>query len=65
MAYFQTKNIDLGKFCRVLKWKMHILWPFGLSYGHLVFLWPYGAFYGHLVYYLPFWYFVPRKIWQP
>jgi hypothetical protein len=23
---------------------IHILWRFGLSYGHLVFLWPFGIF---------------------
>jgi hypothetical protein len=45
MAYFQTKNTDLGKFWRVLQWKVlvyympiwsiiwlfeYILWPFGI-----------------------------------
>jgi hypothetical protein len=44
MAYFQTKNPNLGKFFRVLQWKMlqhfkaiwSILLPFGLFYWHLV-----------------------------
>jgi hypothetical protein len=45
MVYFQTKNPNLGKFCRVLQWKMlvnlidiwHILRTFGIFYGHLVY----------------------------
>jgi hypothetical protein len=60
---FQTKNPTLGKFWRVLQWKMlvyfmdtwSILRPFVIFYGHLV-SW-------HI--FFPFWYFVPRKIWQP
>jgi hypothetical protein len=28
-------------------------------------LWPFGILYGHLVYFYPFWYVVARKIWQP
>jgi hypothetical protein len=32
MAYFQTKNPILGKFWRVLQWKM-----FSIIYGHLVY----------------------------
>jgi hypothetical protein len=43
MAYFQTKNPDLGKIWRALEWKMlecfmviwYILWPF----GNLVVIW--------------------------
>jgi hypothetical protein len=64
MAYFQTKNPNLGKFWRDLKWKMfvyfvaiwYILWPFGIVCGHLVYfvsilsiLLPFGIFYGYLV----------------
>jgi hypothetical protein len=45
MVYFQTKNPNLGKFWRVLQWKMlvyfmtiwSILLPFGLFYCHLVY----------------------------
>jgi hypothetical protein len=41
---FQTKNPNLGKFWRVLQWKMvvyfidtwSISWPFVIFYGHLV-----------------------------
>jgi hypothetical protein len=39
MAYYQTKNSDLGKFLRVLEngkcW--YIICPFGLFYGYLVY----------------------------
>jgi hypothetical protein len=66
MVCFQTKNPNLGKFWRVLQWKIlvyfitirFILGPFANI------LWPFGIFCGHLVYFSPFWYFVPRKIWQ-
>jgi hypothetical protein len=27
----------MGKFCRVLQWKMYTLWTVGLFYGHLVY----------------------------
>jgi hypothetical protein len=38
MAYFQTKNTDLGKFWRVLQWKvLHITCPLGPFYGYLVY----------------------------
>jgi hypothetical protein len=33
MAYFQTKNPDLGKFWRVLQWKMLVFY----IYAHLVY----------------------------
>jgi hypothetical protein len=51
MVCFQTKNPNLGKFCRVLLWKI-----LGLFYDHLVYftaigniLWPFGIFCGILV----------------
>jgi hypothetical protein len=52
MAYFQTKKLYLGKFSRVLQWKMlayfiaiwSIVRPFGIFCGHLVFLWLFGTF---------------------
>jgi hypothetical protein len=38
MVYFQTKNPTLGKFCRVLQWKMMVsLYPFRRVYGHFVY----------------------------
>jgi hypothetical protein len=45
VVYFQTKNPNLGKFGRVLQWKMLVyfiaVWsnlrPFGIIYGHLVY----------------------------
>jgi hypothetical protein len=47
MAYFPTKDPNLGKFWRALEWKMlvyfiviwNILLPFGIFYRHLVLLW--------------------------
>jgi hypothetical protein len=67
MSYFQTKNPDLGKFWRVLQWKVLVymsIWYisclFGISCGQRV--------YFMVVWYIcsPFWYVVvPWKIWQP
>jgi hypothetical protein len=44
MVCFQTKNANLGKFWKVLQWKMlvyfmdtwYILWSFVIFYGRLV-----------------------------
>jgi hypothetical protein len=52
MVCFQTKNPNLGKFWRVLQWKMFaFLCPFGLFYGHWkhfmtiwYILWSFGTF---------------------
>jgi hypothetical protein len=48
MAYFRTKNTNLGNFWRVLQWKMFVYF-----FGHLVYfiaiwyiLWLFGIFYG-------------------
>jgi hypothetical protein len=75
MVCFQTKNHNLGKFWRVLQWKMlvyfmsiwSILCPFGLFYVHLVYftaIWsilrPLEIFYGRLVYSVAIWYIFPR-----
>jgi hypothetical protein len=66
MAFFHTKNTNLGKFCRALQWKMliyfygllvyvttiwYILWPFGIPI-----LWYFGIFSGQLVYFVAIWY---------
>jgi hypothetical protein len=60
MVYFQTKTPNLGKFLRVLQWKMlvyfmdswSILRPIGIFYGHLV-MWSFGHLvmwsFGHVV----------------
>jgi hypothetical protein len=60
MEYFQNKNPDLGKFCRVLQCKMladymaiwsillifgYILWQFGVGYGYLVYFYRFGMLY--------------------
>jgi hypothetical protein len=64
---FKPKVPVLGKFGRVLQWK--ILVDFMTIWSMLLLL---EIFYGHFVYFvfiwyiLPrFWYFEPRKIWQP
>jgi hypothetical protein len=62
MAYFQTKNPNLGKFGKVLHYIFN---------GHFVYftakwntLWPF-TYIVHLVLgiFFPFWYLVPRKVW--
>jgi hypothetical protein len=61
MAYFQTKNPNLGKFWMVLEWKELVYFKATRS----IIL----PFYGHSVYFVVIWYF-PRfgmsyqKIWQ-
>jgi hypothetical protein len=57
MAYFQTKNPNLVKFLRVLKWKMLVyfmaIWSIFRSFG---------IFCGHLVYFTVNWYIFPVLI---
>jgi hypothetical protein len=67
MVCFQTKNSNLGKFWRVLQWKMLVLFN-GLLVHFTAFcyiLWTFGTVCGNLVYIFPFRYFAARKIWQP
>jgi hypothetical protein len=67
MVYFQTKNLDLDKFWRVLQWKMpvyytaiwFILLLFGVTCVHL------SYFMVILYIFFTFWYVALRKIWQP
>jgi hypothetical protein len=56
MAYFETKNPNVGKFWSVLQWKMLV---------YFVAIWYIGYVYGYLVYLFTFWLVVLRKIWQP
>jgi hypothetical protein len=65
MAYFQTQNPNLGKFWRVLQWKMLVyilaIWSIlqlsGIFCGHFWYnVWSFGIF-------LPFWYNVHMVIW--
>jgi hypothetical protein len=66
MAYFQTKNLDLGKFWR--QWKMFVYYKSIWSILRL-----FGIVWDHLVYFIVIWYNFPRfgmlylqrKIWQP
>jgi hypothetical protein len=64
MAYFQIKNLNLGKLSKVLQWKMIVyfmaIWSI---YCHLVYfvviryiLSPIGIFCGYLVYFVANWY---------
>jgi hypothetical protein len=55
MVCFQTKNTNLGKFCRVLLRK--ILVDFMTIWSILR---PLQIFYGHLVYLVVIWYIFPR-----
>jgi hypothetical protein len=62
MAHFQTKNHNLGKFWRVLQWKMLVYF-----YVHLVYfraIWsifgPFGLFLVLLVYFMVIWYIFSR-----
>jgi hypothetical protein len=60
MAYFQTKNPDLGKFWRALKWKVQVYF---MSIWFI--LWLFGTFKVIWHIFSPFWYVVPNKNWQP
>jgi hypothetical protein len=58
---FSNQNTDLGKYRRVLQWKMYVIWLFGLFHGFLLdskaiwyILSPFGIL--HIA---------PRQIWQP
>jgi hypothetical protein len=59
MVNFRTKNPNLGRFWRVLEWKMLVyfmpIWnksitAFFICYAHLVILWSFGLFFPVLVY---------------
>jgi hypothetical protein len=50
MAYFQTKNPNLGKFWRVLQWKILVYFMAIWSILRI-----FDIFYGHLVYFPPSW----------
>jgi hypothetical protein len=69
MAYFQTKNPNLGKFWRHLQqWKVLVYFTaVSFFYGHLlyIFFWRFGTFYGYLVYFSPFLYFLQEKSGNP
>jgi hypothetical protein len=66
MVCFQTKHPNLGKFWRVLLWKIlvyfmtiwSILRPLEIFMAFGYILLEFGIFF-------PFWNFGPRKIWQP
>jgi hypothetical protein len=68
MVYFQTKNLNLGKF-----WRGLAMGEVGVFYGHLVFLLsfgryivgPCGLFYGHSGYFSSFGKFCQEKSGNP
>jgi hypothetical protein len=53
MVTFQTKNPNLGKFCRVLQWKTLVIFNCCLVYltAFCYILWPFVLFYGNLVHF--------------
>jgi hypothetical protein len=55
MAYFQTKNSNLGKFWRVLQWKKLVSF---MSIWSI--LMPFGTFCGHMLYFVIIWYIFSR-----
>jgi hypothetical protein len=61
MAYFQTKNPDLGKFWRVWQWTMLVNCTTNLVYfvAILYILWLFVTFYGNFEYFMVIWYFFP------
>jgi hypothetical protein len=66
MVRFQTKQPNLGKFWRVLQWKMLVYfmetWSILQSFVILMEIWYSSSKFGI---FFPLWYFLPRKIWQP
>jgi hypothetical protein len=52
MAYFRTKNPNLGQFLSVL----HILEDVGIYKAIWSIFRPFGLFFGHLVYFTAIWY---------
>jgi hypothetical protein len=57
MAYFQTKNPDLGKFWRVLQSKMLVYF---MAIWYI--LWSFGICCGNLVYFIEIWFIFPRFV---
>jgi hypothetical protein len=57
MAYFQTKNPNLGRFWTDLVYFMHIWSILRLLGIHI--LWPFGIFCEHLVYFMVIWFIFP------
>jgi hypothetical protein len=70
MAYFRTKNPNLGKFLKDLRWSVlvcfmaiwYILWPLSTFYGNLVYFSRFGMLYQeisgnpvHCWFFLHFW----------
>jgi hypothetical protein len=57
MAYFQTKNPDLGKFWRALDWNMLIYF---MAIWNIVET--FGIFYDHWVHFVFIWYIFPALV---
>jgi hypothetical protein len=73
MVYFQTQNPSLGKFWRVLHWKMlvyfivvlSILQPFCMFHGHFVYFTAILYISCSLIIFSPMWVSFTQTIWQP
>jgi hypothetical protein len=63
MAYFETKNPDLGNFGGSCNGRLvydMAIWFILQLWGYI--LWPFSIFHGYLVYFFPV---LNQKIWQP
>jgi hypothetical protein len=62
---FRPKNLNSGKFRRVLQMKIwYILWLFDLFHVHT--FWPFGIYCDHLVHFVAIWYILwPFGIFLP
>jgi hypothetical protein len=63
MVYFQTKNPNLGKLWRVLKWNMSVYYVCGHSVYFMVIwciLWSFSICCGHFLHFMAIWHIFPR-----
>jgi hypothetical protein len=58
VVYFQAKNPNLGKVCKVLQWKTLVF-----SMANLSILRPNGIFYGRWVHFVVIWHILPVLDW--
>jgi hypothetical protein len=67
MVCFQTRHPNLGKFWRLLQWKMLVYFmdTCGPFYGLCYSLWTFGIVCGILVYVFPYWYLYQEKSGNP
>jgi hypothetical protein len=58
MVFFQAQNPKVGKFLRVLLWKMLVVF---MTFGHI--LRPLRIFFAHLVHFVVMWYIFPVLVY--